>query len=396
MILKDKKVKVMKAMILAAGKGTRVRPITNDTPKPMIPLLQKPVLESIIEHLKNNGIDEIIINTSYLSSKIENYFGNGSKYGVQIAYSFEGEMVEDKIISHALGSAGGMKKVQEFSSFFDDTFLVLCADALIDLDIQKAVDEHKRKNSIATVVLKEVPKDEVFKYGVVSLDNDRKITVFQEKPQIDEAVSNLANTGIYIFEPEVFNYIPKDKQFDIGSDLLPLLAQNRLNIYGVNIPFEWVDIGNITDFYTATSKILKGEVKGYNIHAKEIKKGIFVGLNVNINLDKVNIKPPVFIGSSSHIEDGATIVGPSVIGSNCFVGQNSIIKKSIVDDYKKITSLAKIENKILFNESIICLNGTVSNNKKTNLYWLIDDTRRKQTDAFLTQSISSLLEQRGV
>ena len=143
--------------------------------------------------------------------------------------------------------------------------------------IQKAVDEHKRKNSIATVVLKEVAKDEVFKYGVVSLDNDNKITVFQEKPQIEDAVSNLANTGIYIFEPEIFNYIPKDQQFDIGGDLLPLLAQNRLNIYGVNIPFEWVDIGNITDFYTATSKILKGEIKGYRIHAKEIKKGIFVG-----------------------------------------------------------------------------------------------------------------------
>lgn len=385
----------MKAMILAAGKGTRVRPITNDTPKPMIPLLQKPILESIIEHLKNNGVDEIIINTSYLSSKIENYFGNGSKYGVQIAYSFEGEMVDEQIIPKALGSAGGMKKVQEFSNFFDDTFMVLCADALIDLDIQKVVKEHKRKNSIATVVLKEVPKDEVFKYGVVNLDVEDKITVFQEKPNVNEAVSNLANTGIYIFEPEIFEYIPKDQQFDIGSDLLPLLAKNSLNIFGVNTPFEWVDIGNITDFYNATAKILKQEVKGYTIHAKEIQKGIFVGLNVKINIDKVNIQGPVFIGSSTNIEDGATIIGPSMIGSNCLIGENSIIKESIIDDYKKINSLAKIENKILFDDSIISIDGSVSNGKSTDIYWLIDDTRKKQTDTFLTKSINELLNKRG-
>ena len=385
----------MKAMILAAGKGTRVRPITNDTPKPMIPLLQKPVLESIIEHLKNNGVDEIIINTSYLSTKIENYFGNGSKYGVQIAYSFEGEMIGDEIVSNALGSAGGMKKIQEFSQFFDDTFIVLCADALIDLDIKKAIDEHKRKQSIATIVLKDVPKEEVFKYGVVKLDKNNKIVKFQEKPKIQEAVSNLANTGIYIFEPEIFNHIPKDVQYDIGSDLLPCLANNDQNIYGVNIPFEWVDIGNVTDFYNATFKILKGEVKGYNIHAKEIKKGIYVGLNVKINLDKVNITPPVFIGSSSQIEDGVTIKGPSMIGSNCLIKSDSFIKESIIDDYKKINSLANIQNKILFSDSIISLEGTVSSNSKTDISWLIDDARRKQSDTFLTKSICELLQKRG-
>ena len=385
----------MKAMILAAGKGTRVRPITNDTPKPMIPLLQKPVLESIIEHLKNNGVDEIIINTSYLSTKIENYFGNGSKYGVQIAYSFEGEMIGDEIVSNALGSAGGMKKIQEFSQFFDDTFIVLCADALIDLDIKKAIDEHKNKQSIATIVLKDVPKEEVFKYGVVKLDKNNKIVKFQEKPKVQDAVSNLANTGIYIFEPEIFNHIPKDVQYDIGSDLLPSLANNDQNIYGVNIPFEWVDIGNVTDFYNATFKILKGEVKGYNIHAKEIKKGIYVGLNVKINLDKVNITPPVFIGSSSQIEDGVTIKGPSMIGSNCLIKSDSFIKESIIDDYKKINSLANIQNKILFSDSIISLEGTVSSNSKTDISWLIDDARRKQSDTFLTKSICELLQKRG-
>lgn len=384
----------MKAMILAAGKGTRVRPITNDTPKPMIPLLQKPVLESIIEHLKQCGIDEIVINTSYLSSKIENYFGNGSRFGVQIAYSFEGEMQGDELISQALGSAGGMKKIQEFSNFFDDTFVVLCADALIDLDIQEAIKVHKEKKSIATIALKDVPKEDTCKYGIVELDNDNKILTFQEKPKVEDALSTLANTGIYIFEPEVFNYIPKDKEFDIGGDLLPLLAKKKLDIYGVNIPYEWVDIGNVNDFYEATCKILRGEIKGYKINAKEVKKGVFVGLNVKMNLDRVKIIPPVYIGSSSQIDDDVVIVGPSMIGSNCKVNKKVIVRKSIIDDYKKINSLAKINEKILFSDSIISLNGVVANTSQSDMLWLIDDARRHSEKSSLEESIDSLLKER--
>ena len=381
----------MKAMILAAGKGTRVRPITNDTPKPMIPLLQKPVLESIIEHLKECDIDEIIINTSYLSTKIEDYFGNGSKFGVQIAYSFEGEMKDDELIPNALGSAGGMKKIQEFSNFFDDTFIVLCADALIDLDIQKAVSFHKKKNAIATIALKEVDKEETFKYGMVELDDNDKIITFQEKPAVEDAVSTLANTGIYIFEPEVFNYIPKEKEFDIGGDLLPLLVKNDLNICGVNIPYEWIDIGNTHDFYTTTSKILNGEVKGYHINAKEVSKGIFIGLNVKIDLDKVTLIPPVYIGSSTVIENGCKIIGPTAIGSNCKLSENVVLEKSIIDDHKKISSLARIENKIIFSNSVVSLDGVSLNTKDSDFSWLIDDSRKKSKKTDLEISINSLL-----
>lgn len=385
----------MKAMILAAGKGTRVRPITNDTPKPMIPLLQKPVLESIIEHLKTCGIDEIIINTSYLSSKIEDYFGNGSRFGVQIAYSFEGEMQGNKLVSKALGSAGGMKKIQEFSSFFDDTFLVLCADALIDLDIQKAISIHKQKESIATIALKEVSKEQTSKYGIVELNKDNKILTFQEKPDIEDAVSNLANTGIYIFEPEVFEHIPKNQEFDIGGDLLPLLANKGLNIFGVNIPYEWVDIGNVGDFYEATCKILSRDIRGYHINAKEVQKGVYIGLNVKINLDKVKIIPPVYIGSSTLVEDGAVIVGPSMIGSNCHISSNVTLFQSIIDDYKKINSLARIDKKILFSDSIISLDGTVVNTIESDMTWLIDDTRRNSEKSNLEITINSLLDERS-
>jgi len=385
---------MMKAMILAAGRGTRVQPITNDIPKPMIQLLQKPVLESIIEHLRDNGITQIIINTSYLSTQIEQYFGNGSRLGVQIAYSFEGEKIQDDLVPKALGSAGGMKKIQNETSFFDDTFLVLCADALIDLDIKKVLQFHKKNNSIATLALKQVASNDVHKYGIVELNKENKIIQFQEKPHPDLAVSNLANTGIYVFEPEIFDFIPSNIEYDIGSELLPSIVQKELNIFGVNIDYEWIDIGNVNDYYNATCRILKGEIKHYKILAKEVKKGIYLGLNVTVDLDKVTIIPPVFIGSSTNIENGVTIIGPSMIGSNCQIKSNVVLIESIVDDYKTIMFPANIEQKIVFSSSIIALDGNLVDTKQSELDWLIKDTRVKTTQTVLEKNIQKLLLKR--
>ncbi|MEO1744492.1 MAG: nucleotidyltransferase family protein, partial [Cyanobacteria bacterium J06629_9] len=143
----------MKAMILAAGKGTRVRPITYTIPKPMIPIMQKPVMEFLLELLRHHGFDQIMVNVSHLANEIEGYFRDGQRFGVDIAYSFEGHITPDgELKGQALGSAGGMRKIQDYSPFFDDTFVVLCGDALIDTDLSDAVRQHKEKGSIATIV----------------------------------------------------------------------------------------------------------------------------------------------------------------------------------------------------------------------------------------------------
>src|SRR6185312_8380743 len=162
----------MKAMVLAAGKGTRVRPITNLTPKPMIPLLGKPVLESIIEHLCANGFNEIVINTSHLAPVIEDYFRDGSRFGAQIAYSFEGLMEDGRLESIAIGSAGGMRRIQDYSGFFDDTFVVLCGDAIVDVDLREAIRFHRARKAVATIILRQVAREEVSRYGVVETAPD--------------------------------------------------------------------------------------------------------------------------------------------------------------------------------------------------------------------------------
>ena len=368
----------MKAMILAAGKGTRVRPITYTIPKPMIPILQKPVMEFLLDLLKHHGFDQIMVNVSHLANEIEGYFRDGQRFGVEIAYSFEGRIEEGQLVGDALGSAGGMKKIQEFSPFFDDTFVVMCGDALIDLDLTEAVRQHKEKGSIATVVMKSVPIKQVPSYGVVVTDEDGRIKSFQEKPKVEEALSTDINTGIYIFEPEIFNYIPAGMEYDIGGDLFPKLVAAGAPFFGIRMDFEWVDIGKVPDYWQAIQDVMTGQVKLIDIPGEEVKPGVFTGLNVKVNWDKVDIQGPVYIGARAHIEDGAKIVGPTMIGPNCAICSNAIIDRSVIFEYSRIGPGARLVDKLVFGRYCVDKTGASIDMKAAALDWLITDTRQAE------------------
>ena len=322
----------MKAMILAAGKGTRVRPITHTIPKPMIPILQKPVMEFLLELLREHGFTEIMVNVSHLAEEIENYFRDGQRFGVEIAYSFEGRIEDGELIGDAMGSAGGLKKIQNFQRFFDDTFVVLCGDALVDLDLTEAVKRHKAKGALASLITKRVPRDQVSSYGVVVTDEDGRVRSFQEKPEVDEAASDMINTGIYIFEPEVLDFVPSDQAFDIGSDLFPKLVAAGAPFYALPMEFEWVDIGKVPDYWQAIRSVLQGQVRQVKIPGKQVRPGIYAGLNVAANWDQINVTGPIYVGGMTKIEDGATIIGPAMIGPNCHICEDATIDNSIIFD----------------------------------------------------------------
>ena len=366
----------MKAMILAAGKGTRVQPITHIIPKPMIPILQKPVMEFLLELLKEHGFKEIMVNVSHLAEEIENYFRDGQRFGVEIAYSFEGRIEDGELIGDALGSAGGLKKIQDFQHFFDETFVVLCGDALVDLDLTEAVKRHKEKGAIASLITKKVSKNQVSSYGVVVTDSEGKVKAFQEKPSVEEAISNSINTGIYLFEPEIFDHIPSGKKFDIGSDLFPKLVEKELPFYALPMDFEWVDIGKVPDYWSAIRSVLQGKVRQVEIPGKEIKPGIYTGLNVAANWDKIDIRGPVYIGGMSRIEDGATIIGPTMIGPSCCICEGATIDNSIIFDYSKIGKGVQLVDKLVFGRYCVGKNGDHFDLQDASLDWLITDSRR--------------------
>ena len=367
----------MKASILAGGKGTRVRPITETVPKPMIPIINKPVMEFLVDLLHQHGFDEVIVTTSYLASEIENYFREGTRFGVQMGYSFEGYHNNGEVVPEGLGSAGGLKKIQDFSGFFGDTFLVVCGDAIIDLDLTRALELHRRNGALATIILKDVPKEMVTRYGIVETAPDGRIVRFQEKPSPEEAVSTCANTGIYLFEPEVLEHVPSDTVFDIGRDLFPMLAEQRLPFYGVTIPFSWIDIGCTADYWLATQMILRGEFR-IDMPGRELMPNIWGGINLRVDLEHTDIQGPVYIGSSSRIEPGAIICGPTVIGSNCIIESGARINACIIGDYSSVSGFADISEKIVSGRFCVDRHGTEVDLARAGYTFVIDDARERR------------------
>jgi len=371
----------MKAMILAAGKGTRVRPITHTIPKPMIPILQKPVMEFLLELLREHGFTEIMVNVSHLAEEIENYFRDGQRFGVEIAYSFEGRIEDGELIGDAMGSAGGLKKIQNFQHFFDDTFVVLCGDALVDLDLTEAVKRHKAKGALASLITKRVPRDQVSSYGVVVTDDDGRVRSFQEKPEVDDAASDMINTGIYIFEPEVLDFVPSGQPFDIGSDLFPKLVAAGAPFYALPMEFEWVDIGKVPDYWQAIRSVLQGQVRQVQIPGKEVRPGVYAGLNVAANWDQIHVKGPIYVGGMTKIENGATIIGPAMIGPNCHICEGATIDNSIIFDYSRIGAGVRLVEKLVFGRYCVDRNGDHFDLQEAALDWLITDVRRQDVVA---------------
>jgi mannose-1-phosphate guanylyltransferase len=295
---------------------------------------------------------------------------------VQIGYSFEGRIEPDgTLVGDALGSAGGMRRIQDYNPFFDDTFVVLCGDALIDLDLTKAVKWHKEKGAIATVIMKSVPKEEVSSYGVIVTDEDGRVKAFQEKPPVEEAISTDINTGIYIFEPEVLNYIPSGQEYDIGGELFPKLVEMGAPFYGISMDFQWVDIGKVPDYWRAVRGVLLGEIKNVSIPGQEVAPGIHTGLNVAINWDKVNITGPVYIGGMTKIEDGAKIVGPAMIGPNCHICSGATVENSVIFEYSRLGADVRLVDKLVFGRYCVDKTGASIDVRSAALDWLITDTR---------------------
>ncbi|MEB3331543.1 MAG: NDP-sugar synthase [Synechococcaceae cyanobacterium] len=367
----------MKAMILAAGKGTRVQPITHTTPKPMIPILQKPVMEFLLELLRQHGFTEIMVNVSHLAEEIENYFREGQRFGVELAYSFEGRIEDGELIGDALGSAGGLKKIQTFQPFFDDTFVVLCGDALIDLDLSEAVRRHKQKGALASIITKRVAHDQVSSYGVVVADADGRVRSFQEKPAVEDAASDMINTGIYIFEPGVLDVIPEGVPFDIGSDLFPRLVEADAAFYALPMEFEWVDIGKVPDYWQAIRSVLQGQVRQVQIPGKQVRPGIYTGLNVAANWDRITVQGPIYVGGMTKIEDGATIIGPAMIGPSCHICEGATVDNSIIFNYSRIGPGVRLVEKLVYGRYCVDRNGDHFDLQEASLDWLITDARRQ-------------------
>ena len=303
-----------KAMVLAAGLGTRLRPLTDLISKPMAPIVNKPVMEHIIELLIKHNFKDIVCNLHWFPEAIKEYFGAGSKWGLNISYSFEETL---------LGTAGGVKKVEDF--FEGETFVVISGDSLTDINLKDVLEFHKKKGGIATLALSEV--EDPWQYGVVLLDDSKKITGFQEKPLSGEEKSSLANTGIYVFEHEIFDYIPPGAFCDFGKNVFPALLDKNVDYYGFKHNQYWNDVGGLDEYQRGNFDALEGKVK-VSIPGIQIKDGVWVGKNCRI-FEEVVIIPPVCIGDNCTIKKGAKLFGPIILGDNIIVDERAVLYRGI-------------------------------------------------------------------
>lgn len=369
----------MKALILAAGKGTRVMPLTRGTAKPMLRILDTPVLELLIDRLRQHGVTEIVINTSHHAHTIEQYFGDGRRFGVEIAYSFEGYLNKGELVGEPLGSAGALRHIQRHAGFFDDTFLVLCGDAVVDIDFAELVKEHHRNRALATIALAEVPRPEVCHYGVAVLDEGGMITGFQEKPAVEDAASTLVNTGIYVFEPQILNHIPDRFPADIGSQVFPALAGSGLALYGAQLPMTWLDIGRLQDFYRVSQLALLGRVPGYHLPGREIVPGLRTGINVSINPRRCRLEGPIVVAGGARVEDGATLMGPCFVGAGAVVEAGAHVERSIILPHARIGRQADLRAVVTDGQYCMSEDGTVIDLQIADLPWVIGDARMPES-----------------
>lgn len=325
--------KSLKAMVMAAGLGSRLEPITLSIPKPLIPVMNRPLMDIILTQLKSVGITDVISNTYYLADKIIDRYSN-NKLGINFNYIKEEELS---------GTAGGVKKCQFFFDE-DEDFVVMSGDVLTTADIKEGIEIHKKSGAVATIGVKQVSHDLVSNFGVVVTDEKGYITEFQEKPSIEEAKSNLINTGIYIFNYKIFDYIPENTFYDFAKNVFPqLLLEGQINTFVVDS--YWNDIGTISQYKQSIQDVFSGvcKIKHDRIHETNLGN---------------------YIAGDSKIPETVRFVGNSVIGNNCKLGEYIKLENCIVFDEAKITTGTELVDCIVLPTKSMNKNNIKSSGKE--------------------------------
>lgn len=333
----------MKAVVMAGGVGSRLRPLTIERPKPMVPIVNKPVMSHILDLLKRYEITEVIVTVQYLASLIQDFFGDGSSLGMHIHYCVE---------ETPLGTAGSVKSAQRL---LDDTFLVISGDALTNFDLSKLVDYHKKSKTLATLALYSLANP--VEYGVININNDGQITRFQEKPGRGSVMSDHVNTGIYVLEPEILDFFETGTPFDFANDLFPLVHSQGEPLYGYVAGGYWCDVGNIPEYMRATADALSGKVENLNL-GRYLDNGIWIGQDVEIAPD-AHLEGPIYLGNAVQIKSGAVVRGPTVIRDYTVVDNEAQIDRSIMWRNCYIGERVQISGAVISRQCSVKSNATV-------------------------------------
>ena len=321
----------MKAVVMAGGEGTRLRPLTSNQPKPMVPIVGKPCMEHILDLLRRHGMNEVVVTLAFMPQAIRTYFGDGTTLEMDVDYSVE---------EQPLGTAGSVRLARER---LEETFLVISGDALCDVDLTALVAAHREKGAAVTIGLKSV--DNPLEFGIVVIDEDGRVERFLEKPSWGQVFSDTINTGIYVLEPEVLRHIPADRPYDFSKELFPLLLEMGRPIYGHVLDGYWQDIGNLEQFRQANFDALDGRVQ-LDIPGLRLRGNVWVSEEVDIN-EVAGVAGPAFIGANCRIADGASIGAHAVLSQGVIVREGARVARSVVDAGSYLGRSSVVEGAII-------------------------------------------------
>ena len=306
----------MKAVIMAGGEGTRLRPLTSNCPKPMLPLANVPMMEHIVTLLKRHGIDEIVVTVAYLANQIRTYFGDGSEFGVRMVYATEDQ---------PLGTAGSVRNAMDE---LDEQFLVISGDVLTDIDLTEIVKQHDDRRALATIGL--IAVENPLEFGIVITRENGSIERFLEKPTWGQVFSDTINTGIFVLEPEIFDYIPEGRPVDFSSEVFPRLLVDGRPLFGSVVTGYWEDVGTLEAYATAHQDVMDGKVR-LDVPGFEMTQGVWLGEGADVHPDAI-IEGCAIIGENCRVEAGAHIRDYTVLGNNVRVRRDADLERVVVHD----------------------------------------------------------------
>ena len=322
----------MRAVVMAGGEGTRLRPLTANAPKPLLPVANRPIMEHVLRLLKRHGFDETVVTVQFLAAMVRTYFGDGDELGMHLSYATE---------STPLGTAGSVKNAE--AALRDEQFLVISGDALTDIDLSSLVAEHRKSGALVTVALKSVP--DPLEFGIVIAREDGRIARFLEKPTWGQVFSDTVNTGIYVMEPEVFDHVPAGEPVDWAADVFPRLLAAGAPVFGHVVSGYWEDVGTIASFLRVQADVLNAQVD-VEIGGFEVSPGVWVGQDADVHPDAI-LKGPLIIGDYSKVEEGAELREFTVLGSNVVVKQGAFLHRAVVGDNALIGARANLRGCVI-------------------------------------------------
>src|SRR3954449_8501107 len=320
---------------MAGGEGTRLRPLTSNAPKPMLPIANRPMMEHVIHLLRRHGFDEIIITVAFLGNAIKTYFGDGSELDVSITYA------DEPIPLGTAGSVGNAK------ALLDETFLIISGDVITDIDLGEILSFHRERKAVATIGL--TPVENPLEFGIVITNDDGTIERFLEKPTWGQVFSDTINTGIYVLEPEIFDFIPEGRSVDFSSEVFPALLDAGKPMFGFSCEGYWEDVGTLEAYGRAHQDVLDGKVE-LLIPGFRMSEGVWVGEGSEID-PLARIDGPAVIGDNCKIEAGAHLREYTVLGSNVRVGADAFLHRAVVQDNVYLGSGVRLRGAVVGRSS---------------------------------------------